>query len=61
MFIKIWKQKIYILKINLQRLSDTTAVNYRYNDSVVDITVHLNTQKYSKAETFSKKSECIVM
>jgi hypothetical protein len=45
----------------LQRLSDTTAVNYRYNDSVVDITVHLNTQKYSKAETFSKKSECIVM
>jgi hypothetical protein len=45
----------------LQRLSDTTAVNYRYNDSVVVIMVHLNTQKYSKAETFLKKPECIVM
>jgi hypothetical protein len=27
----------------------------RYNGSVIVITVHLNTQKYSKAETFSKK------
>jgi hypothetical protein len=32
----------------------------RCNGSVIIITVHLNTQKYSKAETFSKKPECIV-
>jgi hypothetical protein len=29
----------------------------RYNGSVIVITVHLDTQKYSKAETFSKKPE----
>jgi hypothetical protein len=32
-----------------------------YNGSVIVITVHLNTQKYSKAEKFSKKSERIVV
>jgi hypothetical protein len=32
----------------------------RYNGSVIVITVHINTQKYSKAETFSNKPECIV-
>jgi hypothetical protein len=29
----------------------------RYNGSVIIIMVHLDTKKYSKAETFSKKSE----
>jgi hypothetical protein len=33
----------------------------RYNSSVIVITVHLNTQKYSKAEKFSNKPERIVM
>jgi hypothetical protein len=33
----------------------------RYNGSVIIITVHLNTQKYSKPEKFSKKPERIVM
>jgi hypothetical protein len=33
----------------------------RYNGSVIVITVHLNIQKYSKAEKFSKKPERIVM
>jgi hypothetical protein len=33
----------------------------RYNGSVIVITVHLNTKKYSQAEKFSKKSEHIVM
>jgi hypothetical protein len=29
----------------------------RYNGSVIVITVHLDTQKYSKTKTFSKKPE----
>jgi hypothetical protein len=33
----------------------------RYNGSVTVITVHLNTQKYSKTEKFSKKPERIVV
>jgi hypothetical protein len=33
----------------------------RYNGSVIVITVHLNTQKYSKTEKFSKKPERIIM
>jgi hypothetical protein len=32
----------------------------RYNGSAIVITVHINTQKYSKEEIFSKKPECIV-
>jgi hypothetical protein len=31
-----------------------------YNGSVTVITVHLNTQKYSKVEKLSKKPECIM-
>jgi hypothetical protein len=42
---------------------DKLSLNNKKNVSTqwIVITVHLNTKKYSKAETFSKKPECIVM
>jgi hypothetical protein len=33
----------------------------RYNGSVIVITVHLNTKKYSETEKYAYKPECIVM
>jgi hypothetical protein len=42
---------------------DKLSLNNKKNASAqwIVITVHINTQKYSKAETFSKKPECIIM
>jgi hypothetical protein len=42
---------------------DKLSLNNKKNVSAqwIVITVHLNTKKYSKTETFSKKPECIVM
>jgi hypothetical protein len=42
---------------------DKLSLNNKKSDSAqwIVITVHLNTKKYSKAETFSKKPECIVL
>jgi hypothetical protein len=52
--------------IGQDKLSLNNRENYfcpmnRYNDSRIVITVHLNTQKYFKAEKYAKKSEYIVM
>jgi hypothetical protein len=42
---------------------DKLSLNNKKNASAkrIVITIHLNTQKYSKVEIFSKKPECIVM
>jgi hypothetical protein len=48
-------------QIELKQQEKIFCPENRYNGSVIVITVHLNTQKYFKAETFSKKPERIVM
>jgi hypothetical protein len=48
-------------KLSLNNREKCFCLVNRYNGSVIVIMVHLNTQKYSKAEKFSKKPECIVV
>jgi hypothetical protein len=48
-------------KLSLNKQEKYFCPENRYDGSVIVITVHLNTQKYSKAETFSNKPERIVM
>jgi hypothetical protein len=48
-------------KLSLNNREKYFCLVNHYNGSVIVITLHLNTQKYSKAEKFSKKPGHIVM